>query len=153
MCSVAQSCRIFVTPMDCNPPGFSICGFSQARILEWVVISFSRGSHKILKYAWSAKCFSYFYCKGPQKSDVSLNVFRNSVSLKIPFLISHFKCHSPNIRPQPFIIWPVAFREPSKYQLYFSFYLFFLAPLCGMQWDRPRDQGLNPNPLSGSTES
>ena len=30
--------------MDCSPPGFSVCGISQARILEWVAISSSRGS-------------------------------------------------------------------------------------------------------------
>ena len=29
--------------MDCSPPGFSVHGVSQARILEWVAISFSRG--------------------------------------------------------------------------------------------------------------
>ena len=31
-------------PMDCSPPGSSIHGIHQARILEWVAISFSRGS-------------------------------------------------------------------------------------------------------------
>ena len=31
-------------PVDCSPPGFSVHGISQARILEWVAISFSRGS-------------------------------------------------------------------------------------------------------------
>ena len=31
-------------PMDCSPPGSSVYGISQARILEWVAISFSRGS-------------------------------------------------------------------------------------------------------------
>ena len=31
-------------PMDCSPPGFSVHGTSQARILEWVAISFSRRS-------------------------------------------------------------------------------------------------------------
>ena len=31
-------------PMDCSPPGFSAHGIFQARILEWVVISSSRGS-------------------------------------------------------------------------------------------------------------
>ena len=31
-------------PMDCSPPGSSVHGILQARILEWVVISFSRGS-------------------------------------------------------------------------------------------------------------
>ena len=31
-------------PMDCNLPGFSVHGISQARILEWVAVFFSRGS-------------------------------------------------------------------------------------------------------------
>ena len=31
-------------PMDCSLPGFSVHGIFQARVLEWVVISFSRGS-------------------------------------------------------------------------------------------------------------
>jgi len=30
--------------MDCSPPGFSVHGILQARILEWVAIPFSRGS-------------------------------------------------------------------------------------------------------------
>ena len=34
----------FVTPMDCSLPGSSVHGISQVRILEWVAISFSRGS-------------------------------------------------------------------------------------------------------------
>jgi len=32
------------SPMDCSLPGFSVHGVSQARILEWVAISFSRRS-------------------------------------------------------------------------------------------------------------
>ena len=31
-------------PVDCSPPGSSVHGILQARILEWVAISFSRGS-------------------------------------------------------------------------------------------------------------
>ena len=31
-------------PMDCSPPGSSVCGISLARILEWIALSFSRGS-------------------------------------------------------------------------------------------------------------
>jgi len=41
---VTQSCLTLCDPMDCNPPGSSIHGIFQARILEWVAISFSRGS-------------------------------------------------------------------------------------------------------------
>ena len=39
-----QSCPTLCDPMDCSPPGPSIHGILQARILEWVTISFSRGS-------------------------------------------------------------------------------------------------------------
>ena len=41
---VAQLCLTLCDPMDCSPSGSSIHGIFQARILEWVVISFSRGS-------------------------------------------------------------------------------------------------------------
>ena len=36
--------RLFCDPMDCSPPESFVHGIFQARILEWVVISFSRGS-------------------------------------------------------------------------------------------------------------
>ena len=38
----AQSCLTLCDPMDCSPPGFSAHGISQASILEWVAIPFSR---------------------------------------------------------------------------------------------------------------
>ena len=41
---VAQSCPIFCSPMDYSLPGSSVHGIFQARILEWVAISFSRRS-------------------------------------------------------------------------------------------------------------
>ena len=40
----AQSCPILCDPMDCRPPGSSVHGILQARILDWVAIPFSRGS-------------------------------------------------------------------------------------------------------------
>ena len=40
---VAQSCPTLCDPVDCSLPGSSIHGILQARILEWVAISFSRG--------------------------------------------------------------------------------------------------------------
>jgi len=39
---VAQSCPTLCDPMDCSPPGSSVHGIFQARVLEWVAISFSR---------------------------------------------------------------------------------------------------------------
>ena len=41
---VAQLCLTLCDPVDCSLPGSSVQGILQARILEWVAISFSRGS-------------------------------------------------------------------------------------------------------------
>ena len=41
---VAQSCPTLCDPMDCSLPGSSVHGIFQARVLEWVSISFSRRS-------------------------------------------------------------------------------------------------------------
>ena len=38
---VSQSCLTLCDPGDCSPPGSSVHGILQARILEWVAISFS----------------------------------------------------------------------------------------------------------------
>ena len=44
MCSVTQSCLTLCDSMDCSLPDSSVHGISQARILEWDPISYSRGS-------------------------------------------------------------------------------------------------------------
>ena len=41
---VIQSCPPHCDPMDCSPPGSSVPGILQARVLEWVVITFSKAS-------------------------------------------------------------------------------------------------------------
>ena len=38
-----QLCPTLCDPMDCSPPGFSVHGILQARMLEWVSMPFSRG--------------------------------------------------------------------------------------------------------------
>ena len=43
-CLVTKSCLSFCHPTDCSLPVFSFQGISQARILEWVDISFSRAT-------------------------------------------------------------------------------------------------------------
>ena len=40
----AQLCLTLCDPMDCSPPGSSVHRILQACILEWIAISFSRGS-------------------------------------------------------------------------------------------------------------
>ena len=41
---VTQLCLTLCDPMDCSLPGFSVHGIFQAIVLEWIAISFSRGS-------------------------------------------------------------------------------------------------------------
>ena len=54
---VAQSCLTLCYPMDCSPPGSSVHGFLQARILEWVVMPCSRLSLYIQP---QIRCNSHF---------------------------------------------------------------------------------------------
>ena len=45
---VAQSCLTLSDPMDCRPPGSSVHGIFQARVLQWVAIAFSIALGSIL---------------------------------------------------------------------------------------------------------
>ena len=44
VCAVALLCPTLCNPVDCSPPGASVHGILQARVLEWVAIAFSTGS-------------------------------------------------------------------------------------------------------------
>ena len=57
-----QSTWTVCNPMDCSPPGSSVCRIVQARILEWVVILSSRGS----SWPRDRLCLSYVSCIGRQ---------------------------------------------------------------------------------------
>ena len=48
---VTQSCLTLCDPMDCSPPDSSVHGRLQARILEWIAISFSTG-HRSVSNHW-----------------------------------------------------------------------------------------------------
>ena len=48
----------FCDPVDCSPPGSSVHGILQARILEWVAISFSKGS------SWPRDWTKFFHTTG-----------------------------------------------------------------------------------------
>ena len=73
---LAQSCLILCEPMDCSPPGSSIHGILQARILEQVAISFSKGEGD----------FFFFI------NLVSIQLFKKSICIYISRII--FKCLS-----------------------------------------------------------
>ena len=57
---VTQSCQLH-NPMDCNPPGYSVREILQARILEWVAISFSRVSSQPKDQTWVSRIAGGFF--------------------------------------------------------------------------------------------
>ena len=99
---VTQSCPTLCNSMDCSLPGFSIHGIFQARVLEWVAISFSRWSSWPRDRTWvsdtAGGCFTLWatsWCKS--NCNFALlkfaiwcwNIFLN----KCGYVICHFDAH------------------------------------------------------------
>ena len=51
-CLADKSCPILCNPMNCSLPDFSVRGISQARILEWIAVSYSGGSSQPREGTW-----------------------------------------------------------------------------------------------------
>ena len=94
-----QSCLTLWDPMDCSLPGFSVRGIFQARVLEWVAISFSRGSSQARDptqvFCVAGRRFTLWATRKPLKSMsnyLELYLVQNIpciCSFK-PFRIKHF---------------------------------------------------------------
>ena len=66
-CVYAQLCPTLCDPVDCSPPGYSVHGLLQARILEWVAISFFRSFYPGIK-PWSPSLAGgFFTTESPRK--------------------------------------------------------------------------------------
>ena len=57
---VVQSCPTLSDPMDCSPPGSSVHGIFQARVLEWVAIAFSKSLQHYSSKASILQCSAFF---------------------------------------------------------------------------------------------
>ena len=95
-CAQAQSCLTLCNPLDRSPPDSSVHGILQGRILEWVAISFSRGSPE-LRDRTRVSCTS---CLGRQILNHSWEGFKNALEtlLNSPSLRSFH----PNFFPSLF---------------------------------------------------
>ena len=60
-CSVTQSCLTLCDPMDCSPPGSSVQRISQARIQEWIAISFPQGIFSTQE--WNPHLLHHLHCR------------------------------------------------------------------------------------------
>ena len=82
----AQSCPTLWDPMDCSSPASSVHGVSQARILQWVAISFFRGS------SWS-RAWTQVSCIAGGSFTVWTTIWAIiHVSMWIHVNINHDKC-------------------------------------------------------------
>ena len=111
-------------PMDYNPPGSSIQGIFQARILEWVAISFSRGSSRPrdqTDISWvSCTAGRFFTCEPPASlklsecnSETSVSPERFLVEKKVGWLMCRESLKSHCIRSLAFQQWTVVHHPPS----------------------------------------
>ena len=92
---VLSHAQLFCDPMDWSPPGFSLPGILQARILEWVAISFSRGFSQPRDRIQVSCIVGIFFTTEPQESpNVSSEV---KVTPSCPTLCDpvDFPCDSP----------------------------------------------------------
>ena len=66
---VAQSYSTLCDPMDCSLPGSSVHGIFQARVLEWVAISFLQGILRLKDQTWiSCLAGGFFSAEPPGKT-------------------------------------------------------------------------------------
>ena len=70
-CLVAKPCLTLCNPMDCGPPGSSVHGILQARILEWGAISLPQGSKPCLLH-WQVDSLPPSYQGSPYKHRFTL---------------------------------------------------------------------------------
>ena len=68
MCAkLLQSCPTLCDLMDYSPPGSSVHGMLQARILEWVAIPFPKGSSRLRDSAAPTLAGRFFTSEPPRK--------------------------------------------------------------------------------------
>ena len=78
-------------PMDCSPPGSSVCGTSQARILEWVATRSCRGSSRLRDGAGISCLAGRFFTTEPLGDNLQMcSPLVRSVKVFLLLLLSHF---------------------------------------------------------------
>ena len=125
ICSDAQLCPTLCNPTDYSPPGSSVHGILQARILDWVAISFSRGSSLPRDQTWVSCIASGFFTNQATRESLFITDFPGGTSkeptcqcrrcwlLSIPYQRGYLSWTklTPSI-PHPFLPWVNVTRSP-----------------------------------------
>ena len=111
---VAQLCPTLCDPVDCSLPGSSVHGILQARILEWIVIPFSKGSSWPRDWTWvpciAGRFFTVWATRG------ALNQLKKSLNF-LPWFT------------RSFLVWPLI-TFPTSCLVTFPIYPLWLRSLC-----------------------
>ena len=115
-CSVTKLFLTLCNPMDCNLPGSSVHGILQVRILEWVVISSSRGSSSPRDWA-CISCigrrifffFFFFFTTEPSGRPIRV-VMLQVISLHLALFLGFIhvvmrSCNSFSSLPYSILFW------------------------------------------------
>ena len=94
VCSAPQLFLPLCNPKSCTPPGSSVHGISQARILDWVATSFFRGSSKPRNQTYVSYMAGRFFTTEPSGSPkISISSYKSlwarSCDLNIIILMEH----------------------------------------------------------------
>ena len=91
------SCLTLCAPMDCTPPGSSVCGILQARILEWIAMPSSRASFRARDqtYVSRGSCIAGRFFTAEPLGSPQINctsIFKNVDSIRLNCMkLSFFK--------------------------------------------------------------
>ena len=85
-----QSCPTLCDPIDSSPPGSTVPGILQARILEWVAISFSRGSSQPRHRTQVSLIVGGFFTSGARRGQV---IFVIVISITSKVISLYYCCH------------------------------------------------------------
>ena len=82
---VIQSSLTLFDPVDCSPPGSSVCGILQARILEWVGIPSSRGPSRTRDGTWVSCIAGRFFTERATR-EAPLGCLPRAISFKVLYV-------------------------------------------------------------------
>ena len=126
-----QSCPAVCSPIDCTPPGYSVRGILQARILEWVAISSSRGSSCPRDWTWvSSISLPWQAGSLPLVSPGKYVTWQiHLIPMWAPGISGCF--HSGSVLPGEIIVSPVPDRV--SFPLFYSTMFLVLRPMCSVR--------------------
>ena len=129
-CSVAQSCLTLCYSLDWSPPGSSVHGILQERILEWVAISFSRGfltqgsNPRLLSPALQADSLP------AEPSNSCIRIFYQTILMKSHYYFQYVCQFSWILFLQNCLVY----HNDSFFFFYLYFYLMFSLISCLTDW-------------------